>query len=69
MKDRLLEILSVHMGKVFGSIMGLFLGWIIVAFGLLKGLFVALCIVVGFFLGARLDSPRDSTDVTSRFLR
>lgn len=69
MKDRLLEILSAHVGKIFGSIMGLFLGWIIIAFGVLKCLFVALCIVIGFYLGSYLDSPKDSTNVTSRFLR
>ncbi len=69
MKERLLEILSAHMGKIFGSTMGLLLGWIIIAFGVLKGLFVALCIGVGFYLGSYLDSPRDGGGFTSRFLR
>ncbi|NLL49566.1 MAG: DUF2273 domain-containing protein [Firmicutes bacterium] len=69
MRERLLEILGTHLGKILGSIMGLIVGWIIIAFGILKGLFVVLCIGAGFFLGAYLDSPRSGRDFTSRFSR
>lgn len=69
MVNKLLERLSGHFGKVFGSTMGLLIGWIIIRYGVFKGLFVALCVVAGFYLGARFDSPNEVTDVTSRFLR
>lgn len=69
MADKLREILGVHIGKIFGSIMGLLLGWIIIRYGVIKGVFVVLCVAVGFYLGARFDSPSEVTDVTSRFLR
>lgn len=69
MNEKFLAILVAHAGKIFGSIMGLFLGWIIIRYGVIRGLFVVLCVAVGFYLGARLDSPGASTDMTSRFLR
>jgi hypothetical protein len=69
MTEKFRAILVAHVGKIFGSVMGLFLGWIIIRYGVIRGLFVALCVAVGFYVGARLDSPGTSTDITSRFLR
>lgn len=67
MSDKLRAILVANLGKIFGSIMGLLLGWIFIRYGVLKGLFVVLCVSIGFYLGARLDSPGTSADFTSRF--
>ena len=50
MKERLVAILSAHMGKIFGAVLGLILGWIIIAYGILKGLFVVLCVAAGLYL-------------------
>jgi len=57
------------MGKVFGSLLGLIVGWIFIAYGVLKGLFVVLCIAAGVFFGAVLDSPKGSDGFFGRFLR
>lgn len=67
MSDKLRAILVANLGKIFGSIMGLLLSWIFIRYGVLKGLFVVLCVSIGFYLGARLDSPGTSGDFTSRF--
>lgn len=56
MTGKLREILISHVGKVFGSVMGLLLGWIIIRYGVLRGLFVVVCVAAGFYLGARFDS-------------
>jgi uncharacterized membrane protein len=69
MKETLVAILSAHMGKIFGAVLGLILGWIIIAYGILKGLFVVLCVAAGLYLGALLDSPRGSDSFLGRFLR
>jgi len=49
--------------------MGLVISWIIIAFGVLKGLFVLLCVAVGFYLGSYLDSPGEGRSLISRFMR
>ena len=69
MKERLVALLSAHMGKIFGSLLGLILGWIIIAYGVLKGLLVVVCVAAGAFFGALLDSPKESDGFFRRFLR
>lgn len=69
MGDQFLAILLAHLGKIFGSVIGLLLGWIFIHYGVIKGLFVFICVAGGFFLGARFDSPGTSADFTSRFMR
>lgn len=63
------EELQPHRGKVFGALLGLALGWIIIRFGVIRGLFVALCIGVGFYLGSRYDTHGDISGLLDRFLR
>lgn len=68
MAEKLLDKLTVHLGKILGSITGLLVGWIIVRYGVVKGAFVVLCVGVGFYLGTRFDSSNEE-DVFTRFLR
>lgn len=68
MIDRLRDIFLRHTGKVLGSVLGLILGWIIIRYGVLRGLFVILCAAAGFYFGARFDSSADkSFEITGRF--
>ncbi len=60
------SILVRHAGKVFGSVLGLLVGWIIIRYGVLRGLFVILCVAAGFYFGARFDSAGDSFKITGR---
>lgn len=69
MSEKFLAIFLTHLGKIFGSIIGLILGWIVIRYGVIKGLFVVLCVAVGFYLGARFDSPGTSADFSGRFMR
>ena len=63
------EGVQPHKGKVFGSVLGLTLGWIIIRYGVVRGLFVALCVGIGFYLGSRYDTNGDISDLMDRFLR
>ena len=65
--ERLRDFVLRHPGKVFGSILGLIVGWIIIRYGVLRGLFVILCVAVGFYLGARFDSSDGSVNIIIRF--
>lgn len=53
--NELLLLIVRHRGKVVGTLLGLILGWMVIAYGLLKTVFVAICIVVGYILGTRWD--------------
>lgn len=65
----LVQELMPHKGKIFGSIFGLILGWLIIRYGVIRGLFVTLCVGIGFYLGNRYDARGDITDLIDRFLR
>ncbi|HHY09691.1 MAG TPA: DUF2273 domain-containing protein [Firmicutes bacterium] len=69
MSNKLWEAVGPHLGKLFGTIIGLLVGWVIIRYGLLRGLFVALCVLAGFIIGGRYDSQSGITDVIDRFLR
>lgn len=58
-----------HKGKVFGTLIGLIVGWIIIKYGVLRGLFVFICVGVGLYVGNYYDKQGDVTDVIDRFLR
>lgn len=53
--DDLLGQLARHRGKVVGTLLGLLLGWMVVEYGVLKTLFVVVCLVVGYVIGSRAD--------------
>lgn len=58
--ERLLgEILKNHRGKLLGIFLGLCFGLVAAIFGFLKALFIALCIIIGYFMGKRVDEHKN----------
>lgn len=55
--------LVVNKGKVLGTITGILLGWLTIKYGLVKAIFVLLCLFVGYGVGARLDERGDTGDL------
>lgn len=56
----LIEKIVRHRGKVAGAAIGLVAGLMIVLFGVIKSLFILLCVGVGYLIGSRFDGD-DST--------
>jgi uncharacterized membrane protein len=54
-RRQLLEQLLRHRGKLAGAVVGLIFGWIVIALGVLRALFLLACILVGVYVGARAD--------------
>lgn len=52
---RLLEDILRHRGKVIGTLLGLVLGWMVIEYGVIRALFVVVCLAVGYVLGSRYD--------------
>lgn len=51
----LAEIVTNHWGKLVGTLGGLIFGILTVSFGLLKALFIIICLVIGYIIGKRVD--------------
>lgn len=57
--EDLLEWLIANKGKVLGTGAGILLGWLTIQYGLVKAIFVLLCLLVGYGIGAHLDEQGD----------
>ena len=51
----LLLILEEHRGKALGILLGLIASILFISYGFWRSLFVIFCIVLGFFIGKRID--------------
>lgn len=66
--DQILEIIRKNRGKAAGIALGLVFGWFAITYGILKAIFVSLCIVAGYYIGRQIDSRTDWKDLfTGRF--
>ena len=67
-KDLLTDLVTHHRGKVLGSLIGLVLALMVIRFGILWTIFIALCVAAGYFVGKRFDDDKDGLfDVFERF--
>lgn len=55
----LTQILEEHRGKAIGVIIGLLAAILFLTFGFWRALFIILCIVVGYFIGKRIDEDQN----------
>jgi uncharacterized membrane protein len=58
-KQRIWEFYSSHRGEINGALIGLLLGLTIEIWGFFKTLFLAICIVIGYYIGKRLSEDKD----------
>ncbi|MEW5953024.1 MAG: DUF2273 domain-containing protein [Bacillota bacterium] len=65
----ILEFLDRHRGKIVGITLGLVFGWFAISYGLLKAVFVALCIIIGYYAGKAVDERVDVREKLSRLFR
>lgn len=68
-KDELLKIWREHRGKICGLVLGLLFGLAVAALGLGKALFIVFCMVIGYFIGRRLDGGQGWPEWWERILR
>lgn len=54
----LVYIVQEHRGKAIGIILGLAAGIIFITFGFWRSIFIIFCIVLGYFIGKRLDENK-----------
>ena len=51
----LIEYIKENTGKTIGVILGFFVAIAIIIIGLLKTIFIALCVFLGYLIGDRID--------------
>jgi uncharacterized membrane protein len=49
------DLMDRHRGAVVGTVIGLLVALLIIAFGFWKTVFLGICILIGYFIGKRFD--------------
>ncbi len=65
-KHLFIEWITLHRGKIIGAAAGMAIGISVILFGVLKTLFVAICVALGYLAGKQLD---DRVDIRDKILR
>lgn len=61
--EQFIDILQKNRGKVAGITIGLVFGWFAITYGILKAVFVSLCIVAGYHIGKQIDRRADLKEI------
>lgn len=64
----LLALLLRHKGKIVGVLFGLLLGWITIAYGFWKAVFVGILVALGYLWGSRVDNKESIQDLFNRLM-
>jgi uncharacterized membrane protein len=64
----LMEIFITHKGKVIGVLLGLVFGLFTIIFSFWKAIFISICIIIGFYLGKRVDENEEFKSLIRKFL-
>ncbi len=65
-KELFLEWMIIHRGKILGTTAGLLLGLSVIFLGVLKTLFIVICVILGYLAGKQLD---DRIDIREKIIR
>lgn len=68
-KEKLIMIFQNNSGKIIGSLIGLILAISIFTIGLFKTLFMGLLVMLGFFIGDKIDKKEDLLELVERIIR
>ncbi|MGI6066538.1 MAG: DUF2273 domain-containing protein [Bacillota bacterium] len=63
------DLWTYHKGKTVGIIIGLAFGLMVVIFGFFQAAFIMLCMIIGYFIGRRVDDNVNFRDVMDRVFR
>ena len=67
-KEKILKIFEEHQGKVIGSIIGFIISMMVLLIGFFKTLFIIGCILIGFYIGKRIDNRENISEILDRIL-
>ncbi len=59
-------LITNHLGKLTGSLAGLLFGILVVTLGIVKAIFVIICLVAGYIIGKRADDAGSWRELLSR---
>lgn len=63
------ELFTHHKGKILGIFIGLLFSILVITMGLLKTVFIFVCIYIGYLVGKRLDDSESFYNLLDDFFK
>ncbi|NLY88039.1 MAG: DUF2273 domain-containing protein [Firmicutes bacterium] len=63
---RLYDAVWANKGKIFGVLLGITTGALVIKYGWLKALYFILCVGVGYYLGKRVDNKESLAELLKK---
>lgn len=67
-KDKIFNIVLNNYGKIIGVFLGLIFSALILWIGIIKTIFISLCIYIGYFLGNKIDKKESIKEFLDKIL-
>lgn len=67
-KEILLDIFRNNRGKCIGAFIGLIIALSAISIGFFKTLFIVICILMGYYIGKKVDNKESIIEVIERIL-
>lgn len=68
LKEYLLDLLSKNQGKIIGAVIGFILAVFMLLIGFFQTLLITLFILIGYFVGKKIDNKEDFIQFLDRIL-
>lgn len=67
-KDKLMVFFASNQGKIVGALIGFFIGIFLLTIGFFKTIILSACIIIGYYLGKKIDNKEDIMELIERLL-
>ncbi|KXG76801.1 hypothetical protein AN619_07930 [Thermotalea metallivorans] len=67
-KEKIMDVLWHHWGKMVGMLTGLVFSLLVIFIGILKTIFIGVCIYIGYVIGKKIDNKEDLWEFLDRIL-
>jgi uncharacterized membrane protein len=67
-KQVIIDLFNKNRGKCIGVFIGLVIGIFILAIGFFKTLFLVICILLGYYIGKKVDNKESIIEIIERIL-
>lgn len=67
-KEVIMDIFRNNRGKCIGSLIGFIVAVLALIVGFFKTVFIAICILIGYYIGKKKDNKESIIEIIERFL-
>lgn len=67
-REKILDFVIKHYGRIIGVSTGLLFSVLTINIGIIKTIFIFLCVYLGYFMGNKIDNKENLEEVLDRIL-